>query len=204
MEDIKARKLREAAADAHADDDGATAPLQHRSRSKSPPKSPPRTAITAASGVPASGAADRTATASDSPPPAGDVEAPPLPPPPPRPSVHPKLSESHHSQQDTEVVMRQFSAAASNGIRALPNALHPDFRLQLYGALVILGKERQMALREKRAHAISGGAGKETMTAHDLELAAATALLLAHSTKGGPLQEPVRLPWRCDRPHAHM
>jgi hypothetical protein len=111
---------------------------------------------------------------------------------PPQPSVHPALPAPHYNQHDTELVTRQFSAAASTGIRALPNALHPDFRMQLYGALVLLGKERHEILRERRNHYLARGADQETMTAHDLELATATTLLLAHSAKGPPQQEPVR------------
>lgn len=96
------------------------------------------------------------------------------------------------TQHDAELVRVQYSHTGMSGIRALPNAMHPDFRLQLYGALVVLGKQRQAALRDKRAQVMGGGAAGQSATAQEAELAAATALLLAHSTKGPALQSPVR------------
>ena len=97
------------------------------------------------------------------------------------------------TQHDAELVRVQFSHTGMSGIRALPNAMHPDFRLQLYGALLFLGKQRQAAQRDRRAQVMGGGSAGQPATAHESELAAATALLLAHSTKGPALQTPVRL-----------
>lgn len=95
-------------------------------------------------------------------------------------------------QLDAECVRAQFSAAAMFGIRSLPHALNPDFRMQLYGALVLLGKQRHRILREHQAQLLSRGQEAGAASMHDVELATATALLLAHSPKGGPMQEPVR------------
>jgi hypothetical protein len=189
MEDIKARRLKAA-----QEDEAAEAALLARTAANSPSKARPRTPNEGAAGTVATAAATADATA--------DGEASEDKPEPPRPSVHPALPEPRYNQHDTELVTRQFSAAASSGIRALPDALHPDFRMELYGALVILGKERHEALRQRRARNGPGAlGGKETLTRRDLELATATTLLLAHSTKGSPQQEPVR-PLRMHDGHA--
>jgi hypothetical protein len=112
------------------------------------------------------------------------------------PDTHLKIRDSRQqpqlTQQAAECVNIQFSRTGMSGIRSLPSALHPDFRLQLYAALVILGKERQMAQRERRAHMLAAGKPGGVLIAQEQEIAAATALLLAHSTKGPPLQNAVR------------
>jgi hypothetical protein len=113
-----------------------------------------------------------------------------------RPGTHLNARDSYQqpqlTQQDAECIHIQFSPAGMTGIRSLPSALHPDFRLQLYGALVIIGKERQFVQRERRAHMLAAGKPGSAMSAQEQEIAASTALLLAHSTKGPSLQKAVR------------
>lgn len=107
--------------------------------------------------------------------------------------IHKSLPEPQYSQHDSELIGRDYSASAATGIRALPDALRPDFRMQLYGALIILGKQRQQALRDQRTAAATGFvANGNTMTVQDLEYATARAQLLSHSTKGQPPMQPVR------------
>ena len=73
------------------------------------------------------------------------------------------------------------------GLRSLPNALQPHFRERLFAELVAVGQARRQQQRQKMSSNIYA-------TAAHPEMAAALMPLLAHSTKGRPLQTPVRHP----------
>lgn len=113
-----------------------------------------------------------------------------------RPPSTPRLS---YEQQDHEHIRVQFSSAAMQGIRCLPNALAPHFRERLFAELLAIGKlrhERQQ--QQMRQH----GGGKGITGRHT----AALAPLLAHGTKAGPLQVPVRpiIPRLCSTAHIRL
>lgn len=90
-----------------------------------------------------------------------------------------------YEQQDAEHVRVQFSSAAMQGIRSLPDALAPHFRERLFAELLAIGKLRHDRQQQQiRQH--GGGNGRAGRHA------AALAPLLAHGSKAGPLQVPVR------------
>lgn len=180
MDDMKARKAQQA--DVHGSNNAS--PGAHESSRPQSAEKPAHRAA-GATGAAADGPTPKEQGVADSCAPASTAE--------PHRRIHGALPEPYYTQHDSELIRRDFSAAAATGIRALPDALRPDFRMQLYGALMILTKQRQQALRDRRRAAASGFvATGDTMTVQDLEYATARAQLLAHSTKGQPAMLPVR------------
>jgi hypothetical protein len=99
-------------------------------------------------------------------------------------------SPDHVDQQpffgrsDLEHVKAQYTKASMVGLRSLPDALQPHFRERLFAELVAIGQAHRQQLRKKMSSNVYAHAANP-------EKAAALMPLLAHSTKGPPLQTPV-------------
>lgn len=95
--------------------------------------------------------------------------------------------QAFFGRSDDEHVKAQYSKIGMLGLRSLPDALQPHFRERLFGELVAVGQARRQQQRQKMSSSIYA-------TAAHPEMAAALMPLLAHSTKGRPLQTAVRFP----------
>jgi hypothetical protein len=90
-------------------------------------------------------------------------------------------------RSDLEHVKVQYSKIGMLGLRSLPDALKPNFRERLFAELVSIGQARRQQQRQKMSSNIYASAPHPDM-------AAALMPLLAHSTKGPPLQTPACSP----------
>jgi hypothetical protein len=98
--------------------------------------------------------------------------------------------QTFFGRSDKEHVFTQWSSGTCLGIRSLPNALQPGFREQLFTELVAMGQARR---RRQHARMHEHLFGAQAQASESAEPATATIPLLAHSTKGAPLQMPVSL-----------
>lgn len=92
--------------------------------------------------------------------------------------------QTFFGRSDHEHVKAQYNKASMLGLRSLPDALQPHFRERLFAELVAIGQARRHQQRQKMSSNIYAS------NPHP-EMAAALMPLLAHSTKGPPLQTQV-------------
>lgn len=70
-----------------------------------------------------------------------------------------------YTQHDVEHLTQQFSRVGFKGIRSLPLTLEPDFRMRLYGTLVLLGKQWRARAKERSSRlALRCGEGDKDCT----------------------------------------